>query len=168
MLLETSSDPEPEGNIGRYKLLNFIARWFGLGLVATQVMPIMFGKKFLNDPSRTEEKNAWQARLVDNHRIGITRAVKGVIDRSGVTAQLSHITAPTLVIVGDQDIATVPEKSEQLHRGIKNSSLVIIPGAGHSSTIEEPKAVNSALKDFLLRDTQLVIDSCQEKIQHSY
>jgi pimeloyl-ACP methyl ester carboxylesterase len=33
-LLETSADPEPEENVPRYRLLNFVARWFGLRLVA--------------------------------------------------------------------------------------------------------------------------------------
>jgi pimeloyl-ACP methyl ester carboxylesterase len=149
MLLETSADPEPEENIGRYRLLNFVARWLGLRLVADRVMPIMFGEKFLSDPGRTKEKEEWRERMIANHRIGITRAVKGVISRAGVYDQLDKITIPTLIIVGDQDVATVPAKAERMHARIRGSKLVVVSGAGHTSTVEEPGAVNAALEAFL-------------------
>jgi 3-oxoadipate enol-lactonase len=151
ILMETTADPEPEENKGLYRLLNFIARWFGLGLVADRVMPIMFGEKFLNDPERSQERQEWRARLIANHRRGITRAVKGVVERDGIYDQIDQITIPTLIIVGDQDTATVPEKSRRMQARIKGSKRVVIPGAGHTSTVEEPEAVNKALEDFLGR-----------------
>jgi 3-oxoadipate enol-lactonase len=149
VLLETSADPEPEENIGRYRFLNVIARWLGLRLVADRVMPIMFGEKFLRDPGRKEEKEEWRERMITNHRIGISRAVKGVIDRAGVYDQLYTVTIPTLIIVGDQDVATVPAKAKRMHARIPDSRLLVVSGAGHSSTIEEPGAVNAALEEFL-------------------
>lgn len=149
MLLETSADPEPEENKGCYRLLNFIARWFGLGVVANRVMKIMFGEKFLNDASRKQEKKVWRQRLVANHRIGITRAVEGVINRAAVYDKLNRIALPTLILVGDQDVATVVAKSERMQQRIRGSKLVLIAGAGHTSTVEEPEAINKALKEFL-------------------
>ena len=151
ILVETTADPEPEENKGRYRLLNFIARWFGLGLVADRVMPIMFGENFMNDPGRSQERQAWRSRLIANHRHGITRAVKGVVQREGIYDQIDQIAIPTLIIVGDQDTATVPEKSRRMQARISGSKLVVIPGAGHTSTVEEPEAVNKALEDFLGR-----------------
>jgi 3-oxoadipate enol-lactonase len=153
MLLGTSAEPEPQENLGRYRLLNFIARWFGLRVVADRVMPIMFGKKFLSDPGRAKEKAEWRERLIANHRIGITRAVKGVIDRAGVYDHLDKIAIPTLILVGDQDVATVPAVAERMHARIRGSTLVTISGAGHTSTVEEPDAVNAALKEFLDQQT---------------
>lgn len=149
MLLATSADPEPEENIGRYRLLNIIARWLGLRLVADRVMPIMFGKKFLNDPDRTQEKKEWRERLIANHRNGVTRAVEGVMYRTGVYDQLNKITIPTLIIVGDQDVGTVPAKAERIRARIHGSKLVIVSGAGHTPTVEEPEAVNATLEEFL-------------------
>jgi pimeloyl-ACP methyl ester carboxylesterase len=149
MLLETSADPEPKENIPRYRLLNFIARWFGLGLVANQVMSIVFSQKLLNDPARAKLREEWRRRLLANHPVGISRAVGGVIHRRSVYEQLDKIAVPTLIIVGDQDVATVPAKAERIRARIRGSKLVIIPGAGHSSTIEEPEAVNAAIEEFL-------------------
>ncbi|MBN1932694.1 MAG: alpha/beta fold hydrolase [Desulfobacterales bacterium] len=149
MLLGTSADPEPKENLGRYILLNFIARWFGLKLVADRVMKIIFSKKFLSDPARAKIRQQWRDQIIANDRIGITRAVKGVIRREGVYHRIGEITAPTLIIVGDQDVATVPEKAMRIHDRIQGSKMVMIPGAGHTSTVEEPEAVNNALEEFL-------------------
>jgi pimeloyl-ACP methyl ester carboxylesterase len=148
-LLETSADPEPAENVGRYRLLALIARWFGLRIVAGQVMPVMFGEKFLKDPARARLRKELQAALVRNHRIGITRAVTGVIERAGIYEQIDAIRVPTLVVVGDQDVATVPARSERIHARIAGSRLVVIPGAGHTSTVEEPEAINQVLLEFL-------------------
>jgi len=60
-LLETSADPEPSENVPRYRRLNLVARWLGLSLVADQVMPIMFGRKFLEDASRAAERQLWRS-----------------------------------------------------------------------------------------------------------
>ena len=151
MLLETSADPEPRENVPRYTLLALVARLFGLRLVASRVMPIMFGRKFLDDPARAELRAEWRRRMIANHRVGITRAVRGVIRRQGVYDQLGRIAVPTLVVVGDQDVATTPEKARRLHAGIRGSELVVIPGAGHTSSVEEPQAVTAALEAFLAR-----------------
>jgi pimeloyl-ACP methyl ester carboxylesterase len=46
-------------------------------------------------------------------------------------------------------VATPPARARRLHEGIRGSRLVVIPGAGHSSPIEEPEAVTGALARFL-------------------
>ena len=149
MLLETSAEAEDSAKIASYRVLGTIGRYFGFGLVASRVMPIMFGQTFLRDASRASERAHWRRILVANDRIGISRALRGVIDRPSVESELSLITAPTLVIVGDEDVATVPAKSERIRDGIVGAKLVRIPRAGHSSTIEEPAAVNAAIDAFL-------------------
>jgi pimeloyl-ACP methyl ester carboxylesterase len=148
-LIDTSADPEPAANVPRYRLLNFVARWFGLGVVTGQVMPILFGRSFLADPARAAERDEYRARLAANHRIGVTRAVRGVIEREGVAAELHRIRLPTLILVGDEDVATVPAKSEAMQAAIPGARLVRIPRAGHTSTLENPAAVNAVLREFL-------------------
>lgn len=140
-LLETSADPEPAENAPKYRALNFVARWIGLWAVIGRVMPIMFGQTFLNAPTRKAERQRWAKAITGNHRIGITRAVMGVIDRNGCADMLGRIDIPVGIGVGDEDVATVPEKSERMHRAIKGSELVVFKGAGHSSSIETPDQV---------------------------
>ena len=149
ILLDTSADDEPDENKSGYATLNFIGRWFGFGVVVKKLLPIMFGQTFLNDPARADDRQKWSKFLANNGRIGTTRAVKGVIERSSVADGLGKIGMPALILVGEEDTATPPEKSESLQKKITGSKLVIIPRAGHSSTIEEPDAVNAAIDTFL-------------------
>lgn len=148
-LLETTADPEPSENVAKYKQLTFVARWFGLGLVVDRVMPVMFGQTFLTDPARALERREWRHRMSENHRLGITRATTGVITRQGIESEIDNITVPTLILVGDEDVAVPPVHSQRLHEHIAGSRLQIIPRAGHTSTVEEPTAVKSAIINFL-------------------
>ncbi len=149
ILLETSAEAEPAENVPKYRRLAFVGRWLGFGLVADRVMPIMFGRTYLNDPARAAERRGWRDRLVRNDRVGIGRAVTGVVDREAILPELDRVQLPALVVVGDEDVATVPAKAERIHQAIRGSQLVVIPRAGHSSTIEEPAAVNAAIAAFL-------------------
>ena len=149
ILLETTADPEPSEHVAKYKQLTFVARWFGLGLVVDRVMPVMFGRTFLGDPVRALERREWRQRMSGNHRLGITRATTGVITRQGIESEIDRIQVPTLILVGDEDVAVPPVHSQRLHEHIAGSRLEIIPLAGHTSTVEEPTAVNGAITNFL-------------------
>ncbi len=151
ILLETTADPEPEENIPKYRMLNFVARWLGPGVVADRVMRILLGQKMLNDAGRSSQREELKRRLSSANRLGITRAVTGVIERKGIYDEIDKIKTPTLIMVGDQDVATVPLKSQRIHDRIAGSKLVIIPGAGHSSSLEEPEFINNEMGIFLNR-----------------
>jgi len=149
ILMDTSADPEPEQNIGPYRRLAFIGRWFGFRPVIKPLMNIMFGQTFLADPAREGLRDHWKKHLMSLDKVGTSRAAHGVIDRDGVYDQLGRIETPTLILVGDEDVATVPAKAERMQQAIRGSQLVIIPGAGHSSSIEQPALVTQAIEDFL-------------------
>lgn len=150
-LLNTTSEPEPAGNKPKYRMLNFVARWIGLWVVVGRVMPIMFGQTFLNDAARTKQRHHWAKVIGGNDRCGITRAVAGVIERNGCSDLLGRIKMPVGIGVGDEDIATVPEKSERLHAAIAGSELVVFKRAGHSSAIETPALVNDLIERTIRR-----------------
>lgn len=148
-LIDTSAQAEPEENIPRYRMLNRIVKMLGVWAVKRPVMKIMFGPSFLADPERLMLRKKWEKELVRNNR-NITRAVEGVIEREAVPpGALADIQCPTLVLVGAEDVATVPAKSEYLAAHIPNAQLLIIPRAGHTSSVEEPEAVCEAMAAFL-------------------
>lgn len=146
-LLDTSADPEPRENLPRYRLLNLAARLFGLRAVTGRVAPILFGRTTIAE--RRDLVEMWRDRIARQNRHGVTRAVVGVIEREGVADELARIRVPTLVIVGEEDTATVPEKSRRIRAGIEGAELVVVPGAGHMSSLESPAAVARALDQFL-------------------
>lgn len=147
ILLETSADGEPLENVGRYRTLSRIVKLLGPGVVKRQVGPIMLGKSILTDRSRKAEVT----RMIDlmASRRDVWRAVNGVIDRAPVYDELSRISAPTLVLVGDEDVATPHAKAERIVTAIRGARLVRIPHAGHSSPAEEPAAVTAAIEAWL-------------------
>lgn len=149
ILMETTADPEPIENVGKYKMLNNIVKYIGYWPVVSKVMKIMFGQKFLNDPQRAEERKYWITQLKSSNRTGITKAVMGVVNRKGIADELAHITCPTLILVGDQDVATVPDKSKKINAMIEHSKLVIFEGGGHTSSVEEPQVYNAEIEKFL-------------------
>lgn len=153
VLLETSARPEPSENIRKYQALTWVTRLLGPGVVADQVMPIMFGRSFLEDPDRAAERERWRAILSGNRK-DIHKAVTGVIQRDGIENELGSIPHPTLVMVGHEDVATTPDRSEAIADAIPDAKLVRIPDAGHSSTIENPDFVNEVLTDWFTARTE--------------
>jgi pimeloyl-ACP methyl ester carboxylesterase len=148
ILLDTSADTEP--NAFKYSLLNNIVRYFSPKPVAGTILGIMFGKSFLADPSRDAEREKWKQHLVQLPK-NITRSVNAVIGRKGVLEEIKGIKCPVLVVCGEEDVATIPEKSHRIHEQIPGSILKIVPKAGHSSSIEQPGPINAAIQDFVER-----------------
>jgi pimeloyl-ACP methyl ester carboxylesterase len=56
-------------------------------------------------------------------------------------------------MVGEEDTALVPARSEEIAAGIPGARLVRIPRAGHMSPIDAPEAVTTALRAFLQTQT---------------
>lgn len=149
ILLETSADPEDPKNVPQYRKLVKAIRWLGIKRVSSKVMPIMFGSSFLADKSRQSERKQWLTMLQGNRKGGVIKATMGVIERIGTYEQLTDITTPTLIIVGDEDAATPYAKSERMHFAIAGSKFAVIKGAGHTATVEEPEQVNRVMSQFL-------------------
>jgi 3-oxoadipate enol-lactonase len=76
-------------------------------------------------------------------------AILAVSDDVG--EQLAHITVPTLVMVGNQDILTPRGDSEELAERIPTAELVVISGAAHGFMVEHATTFNRVLLDFLGR-----------------
>ena len=147
ILIETSSDPEPIENVPRYRLLSAVARAVGTRIIAKRVAAIMLGKTIREDAARRAELARYIAVMTG--RRDIWRAVNGVIDRAGIHDEVQRIAAPTLVLVGTEDLATPLLKAEKLAGAIRGARLAQIPRAGHSSTVESPREVTAAIADFL-------------------
>lgn len=64
-------------------------------------------------------------------------------------ARLREVQLPTLVVCGEQDVMTPPALSEELHRGIAGSTLVVVPEAGHMVFLERRRLFRDCLRTFL-------------------
>jgi pimeloyl-ACP methyl ester carboxylesterase len=64
--------------------------------------------------------------------------------------ELRAIAAPTLVVVGDDDVIAGPVCAEAIVRELPDVRLVTIADSGHFVYVEQPAAFRTALTDFLL------------------
>lgn len=76
---------------------------------------------------------------------GCCRAIAGF----DVLADLPKITAPTLIMVGENDPGSPVSAAEQMKSLVRGSELFVIPGALHLTNIETAEAFNRKLVDFL-------------------
>ncbi|TYB61790.1 4-carboxymuconolactone decarboxylase [Nonomuraea sp. PA05] len=60
-------------------------------------------------------------------------------------ADLPKITVPTLVVAGREDPATPPAHARELADGIRDATLVELPGAAHLAPADQPERVTQAL-----------------------
>lgn len=63
--------------------------------------------------------------------------------------EITSITAPTLIIAGDQDPAAPPPHAALIARRIPASRLVVIRGASHLANLQAPGPVGAALLSHL-------------------
>jgi pimeloyl-ACP methyl ester carboxylesterase len=95
-------------------------------------------------------RDMWREHAVDPDRF---EAVLGKMmhcwfDYAIPPADLARIVAPTLVMVGDDDITRF-EHTIELFETIPDAQLAVIPGASHLAPIEKPELVNQLVLDFL-------------------
>ena len=99
--------------------------------------------------TRPKIVNRIRTMIVETAPQGAAAALRGMAQRQDHTSFLSHIVAPTLIIVGSEDTITPVDDAEMMHREIGGSRLEVIEGAGHVSNIENPEQFNQALVSFL-------------------
>jgi 3-oxoadipate enol-lactonase len=150
VLLDTSAGPENPDTLPLYEQLAVMIRdgsdeeRSGAIDAAQQVL---YGATWraANPEALAEEK----AMMLRHPRDGGYLAGRAVFDRDDVLDRVGAIAAPTLVLCGDEDVATPVEHAEALAANIPGARLEIVPAAGHHSPIENPAPVTAALERFL-------------------
>ena len=150
MLLDTRAGAEPPMSRLKYRLMARIYRRFGLiQAIDDQVMALMFGRDFLRD--RPDVVEIHRQRILEHDPAQIFQAVRAVANRRDFSPALPALNTPTLVLVGDQDLATPPNCSRRLKQLIPGACLEIVGGAGHLSVVEMPDVVLDHIVSFLDR-----------------
>ena len=71
--------------------------------------------------------------------------------RLDITGELHNITAPTLVIAGEEDLVKPRKYSEIIAREIPNAEFAVVPHSGHAVMWEKPGIFNSLILGFLAK-----------------
>jgi len=149
-LLDTSAEAEELTSRLKYRLFVAFARRFGMPqrMLEREIAPLMFCRKTI--AARSEWIPELTRTINGYSRLGVARASKAVvIERSNVLERLGGVTAPTLIICGREDAATVPARSEAMAARIPGARLEYIEDSGHMTALEQPAAVNALLVSFV-------------------
>jgi pimeloyl-ACP methyl ester carboxylesterase len=80
----------------------------------------------------------WDAEQAPEHELSPPAAVR-----------LQELACPVLVVVGDADDPAIHDVSERIAATAARARLVVLPGAGHMLSLEQPAAFTDLLTEFL-------------------
>ncbi|MDH3254206.1 MAG: alpha/beta fold hydrolase [Acidobacteriota bacterium] len=145
-LFDTNADPERPLDRIRYAILGWAYTRFGL-LPRKTLLRSMFSPQTL--VQRRELVAAFLDGIQDLDRAQLAHAMNAVFGRGRV--DVGRLTHPTLVAVGESDMATPPVCARRIAQLIDGATLEVIRSAGHLTAEEQPEAVASVLRPFLER-----------------
>ena len=145
-LLDTQARPDTPEQSERRRSQIALARQGRLLEVADQQFPLMVSVRRHGDAS-LRALNQQMAADVGPEAFG--RQQTAIIGRIDSRPDLAAITCPTLVLVGEHDILTPPDRAQEMAEAIGGARLVVIQDSGHLSTAEQPEAVAAALEAWL-------------------
>ncbi|MFF1477500.1 alpha/beta fold hydrolase [Streptomyces sp. NPDC058301] len=90
-----------------------------------------------------------KVRLMQRHAFDVQLAAEEEFGQIRVEADLSAITAPTLLVSGDHDFADFRHIAIHLSGVLADARHLELPWAGHLPSLESPDKVNPVLVDFL-------------------
>ena len=99
--------------------------------------------------ARPEVGKALMAMTVRVGARAYVRQNEAVIARPDLRPVLATIDAPTMVVVGAQDLMTPVACSEAIRDGVKGAVLHVIPDCGHLPPIETPDALAGLMRTWL-------------------
>lgn len=148
-LMDTRADADTEeGRRGRDRLIAEVqAR--GAVAAADAMLPKLVGA------TTAAARPAWlselRRRIERSPTEGVVAALEAIKERPDSTPLLGRIAVPTLVLVGAEDVITPLPLAEAMAQRIPGATLVVVPGAGHLSTLEQPHLVTEALRSLVRR-----------------
>lgn len=80
---------------------------------------------------------------------GVAAALRGMAARPDMSAWLPQMDLPSLVVCGQEDALSTVEEMRGIAAQMPQARFVEIARAGHLSPVEQPQAVNEAIREFL-------------------
>ncbi|KAA2214444.1 alpha/beta fold hydrolase [Teichococcus oryzae] len=146
-LFDTSARPDSPEAARRRRGLMALSRSGQFKGVTPRLLPSLLHPDAVEGPLGHEVRD-----MAD--RIGkeaFLRQQLAILHRPDSRPMLPGIRVPTLVAVGEADILTPPELSEEMAAAIPGARLALIPQSGHLPTMERPEASTALLRDWLAR-----------------
>jgi 3-oxoadipate enol-lactonase len=126
-----------------------LARERGASAIAEAMLPkILSPATLTRNPEVAERIRALMARTPVAGIVGALAAMRDRTESESLLPTLAGL--PTLVLVGEADGLTPPDRARAMAQQIPGARLAVISGAGHLPPVEQPGATTEALLEFLL------------------
>ncbi len=112
-------------------------------LVAT---PYVWGNRFLE--KNKELFDLFKEKAEEFPQEAAVNLIAGAKEQH-TSDRLGEIRAPTLIVVGEEDILTPLKHARFIHERIPGSKLFVIPQGGHAAPLEQPGMFTRAVREFL-------------------
>jgi len=96
------------------------------------------------DPSAREEIFAYYRMLTP---IGYANSLRALLQMDYIVDRLPEITAPTLLVCGDEDPSLAPMRV--MEQKMRHARFALLSPAGHFANRDQPEAFNQAVLEFL-------------------
>jgi 3-oxoadipate enol-lactonase len=150
MLVSTRAEAEAtEGRRAR-DASAALARESGAGAIADAMLGKMLTPATIKaSPALAERVRALMAATPVPGIVGALAAMRDRPDSLDLLPTLTGI--PALVIVGQEDSITPPDRARAMANALPDARLVVIPGGAHLTTMEKAEEVTAAMQAFLKR-----------------
>jgi pimeloyl-ACP methyl ester carboxylesterase len=145
--ITTRATPDDEAAKARRLQLAGEVRKFGPQVVANPFATVLFAPDAEKErPKLVEEVYGWMA---GNDSRGLAGGLLAMRERKDYSQLLASFNVPAVAIGAELDQAAPPATSTAIAAGIPGCRLCIVPGAGHLANLEDVKAFNNCLLEFL-------------------
>lgn len=147
VLADTRPDPDTEeAKENRRRLARRVAEE-GVGVLAETQPERLLSPRTLREKPEVVERV--KGMILESTPGGVVAALGAMRDRPDSTPLLEKIRVPTLVIGGEDDGISPPEVTARMAKRIPEARHVVLPEAGHLSSLEAPEGFNAALRELL-------------------
>lgn len=119
----------------------------GASVVADAMLPRLFAEKTIRE--QPDVVQATRQVMQAAAPLAVAGALRGMAKRADMTSELPNIDVPTLVICGQHDVISPVAEMRSIADALPSASFFEVPGSGHMSPLEDPRAVNAAIRKFV-------------------
>ncbi|MEE9273898.1 MAG: alpha/beta fold hydrolase [bacterium] len=142
-----AADP-PGREEARIKAMRFVVDE-GSGAFANAFLPQLYSAPFLAANPEAGERT--RQVIASQDPVSIAMTVDAIRRKEDMTPRLHEIACPCAVISGKEDALISYTLMEAVHAGLPDSTIDIIEGAGHMTTVEAPDRVTFGLDSLMQR-----------------
>ncbi len=118
----------------------------GLAAISAGIMERWFTSAYRSE--QPEQVAGYRYMLEQSTTAGYVGICAALRD-ANLEAEARALSCPTLVLCGDEDVATPPDLNRSLASAIPAARFELVTGAGHLPCIEQPAAVAGLIRSFV-------------------